>query len=128
MLKTPEHIAPIWYFTPFYAILRAVPSKGWGAFLMVAAIALLFLLPWLDRCRVKSIRYRGATYKAALAIFVVSFLALGYLGLQPATPAAVVAARVFAALYFAFFLLMPFYTRAEQTKPVPERVVYHSGK
>jgi ubiquinol-cytochrome c reductase cytochrome b subunit len=126
MLKTPEHIAPVWYFTPFYAILRAVPSKGWGAFLMVAAIALLFLLPWLDRCRVKSIRYRGWTYKLALASFVVSFVALGYLGMQPATPGAVLAARFFAAVYFAFFLLMPFYTRAEKTRPVPERVVYHA--
>jgi ubiquinol-cytochrome c reductase cytochrome b subunit len=125
MLKTPEHIAPVWYFTPFYAILRAVPSKGWGAFLMLAAIVLLFLLPWLDRCRVKSIRYRGWTHKLALGTFVVSFLALGYLGLQPATPTAVLAARFFAALYFAFFLLMPFYTRAERTRPVPERVVYH---
>jgi ubiquinol-cytochrome c reductase cytochrome b subunit len=126
MLKTPEHIAPVWYFTPFYAILRAVPSKGWGAFLMVAAIGLLFLLPWLDRCRVKSIRYRGWTYKLALAVFVVSFLALGYLGLQPATPTAVLAARFFTGLYFGFFLLMPFYTRAEKTRPVPERVVYHA--
>jgi ubiquinol-cytochrome c reductase cytochrome b subunit len=128
MLKTPAHIAPVWYFTPFYAILRAVPSKGWGAFLMVAAIALLFFLPWLDRCRVKSIRYRGMTYKVALGAFVVSFLALGYLGLQPATPTAVVAARFFTAIYFAFFLLMPFYTLAERTKPVPERVVYHAHK
>jgi len=124
MLKTPEHIAPVWYFTPFYAILRAVPSKGWGAFLMVAAIALLFFLPWLDRCRVKSIRYRGWTYKVALAVFVVSFVALGYLGLQPATPGAVTAARFFGALYFMFFILMPIYTRAEKTRPVPERVVY----
>lgn len=86
MLKTPEHIAPVWYFTPFYAILRAVPSKGWGAFLMVAAIALLFFLPWLDRCRVKSIRYRGATYKLALAVFVVSFLVLGYLRAAAGNP------------------------------------------
>jgi ubiquinol-cytochrome c reductase cytochrome b subunit len=127
MLKTPEHIAPVWYFTPFYAILRAVPSKGWGAFLMVAAIVLLFLLPWLDRCRVKSIRYRGWTFKVALGTFVVSFLALGWLGLQPATGGAVIAARFFAILYFAFFLLMPFYTRAEKTKPVPERVVYDAN-
>jgi ubiquinol-cytochrome c reductase cytochrome b subunit len=126
MLKTPEHIAPVWYFTPFYAILRAVPSKGWGAFLMVAAIMLLFLLPWLDRCRVKSIRYRGLTFKIALSIFVVSFLVLGYLGMQPATPAAVYAARLFSALYFAFFLFMPIYTRNERTRPVPERVVYHA--
>jgi ubiquinol-cytochrome c reductase cytochrome b subunit len=124
MLKTPEHIAPVWYFTPFYAILRAVPSKGWGAFLMVAAIVLLFFLPWLDRCRVKSIRYRGWTYKVALAVFAVSFIALGYLGLQPATKGAVWAARFFATLYFMFFILMPLYTRSERTRPVPERVTY----
>ena len=125
MLKTPEHIAPVWYFTPFYAILRSVPSKGWGAFLMLMAIVLLFFLPWLDRCRVKSIRYRGTTYKLALGMFVISFVALGYLGLQPATEKVYVyAARMFASLYFLFFLLMPFYTRAEKTRAVPERVVY----
>ncbi|MBW7930144.1 MAG: cytochrome bc complex cytochrome b subunit [Gammaproteobacteria bacterium] len=127
-LKTPEHIAPVWYFTPFYAILRSVPSKGWGAFLMLMAIVLLFFLPWLDRCRVKSIRYRGSSYKAALAIFVVSFVALGYLGLQPATEKVYVyASRAFTIVYFLFFLLMPFYTRAEKTRPVPERVVYKAG-
>jgi ubiquinol-cytochrome c reductase cytochrome b subunit len=126
MLKTPEHIAPVWYFTPFYAILRSVPSKGWGAFLMVAAIALLVFLPWLDRCRVKSIRYRGWSYKLALAVFVVSFLTLGYLGMQPATEKSYVyAARVFGALYFGFFVFMPIYTAREKTKPVPERVVFH---
>jgi len=125
-LKTPEHIAPVWYFTPFYAILRAVPSKGLGALLMGLAIVALFLLPWLDRCKVKSIRYRGWIFKVALATFAISFLALGYLGLQPATePAFVYAARIFTALYFAFFLFMPVYTRLEKTKPVPERVVYH---
>ena len=125
MLKTPEHIAPVWYFTPFYAIPRSVPSKGWGAFLMLMAIVLLFFLPWLDRCRVKSIRYRGTTYKLALGMFVISFVALGYLGLQPATEKVYVyAARMFASLYFLFFLLMPFYTRAEKTRAVPERVVY----
>jgi ubiquinol-cytochrome c reductase cytochrome b subunit len=127
LVKTPEHIAPVWYFTPFYAILRSVPSKGWGAFLMVAAILLLVFLPWLDRGRVKSIRYRGWTYKLALGIFAVSFVTLGYLGMQPATEKSYVyAARVFGALYFAFFLLMPFYTARERTKPVPERVVYHA--
>ncbi len=125
MLKTPEHIAPVWYFTPFYAILRSVPSKGWGAFLMLAAIVLLFVLPWLDRCKVKSIRYRGASFKVALAVFVVSFIALGYLGLQPATGLYVTLARIFTILYFAFFLLMPLYTANEKTRPVPERVVYH---
>ena len=126
LLKTPEHIAPVWYFTPFYAILRAVPSKGWGAFLMLSAIVLLFLLPWLDRCKVKSIRYRGWQFKVALAGLAISFVALGFLGLQPATEKVYVyAARVFAGIYFAFFLLMPLYTSRERTKPVPERVVFH---
>ncbi|MDH5254993.1 MAG: cytochrome bc complex cytochrome b subunit [Gammaproteobacteria bacterium] len=125
LLKTPEHIAPVWYFTPFYAILRAVPSKGWGAFLMLAAIVFLFLLPWLDRCKVKSIRYRGWQFKVALAAFATSFCALGFLGLQPATQSVNDAARLFTIVYFAFFILMPLYTSRERTKPVPERVVYH---
>ena len=125
MLKTPDHIAPVWYFTPFYAILRAVPSKGWGAFLMLFSILLLFVLPWLDRCKVKSIRYRGWQFKFALTAFAVSFVALGFLGLQPATEKVYVyAARFFTVVYFAFFLLMPVYTSRERTRPVPERVVY----
>jgi ubiquinol-cytochrome c reductase cytochrome b subunit len=102
-----------------------VPSKGLGALLMVLAIVALFLLPWLDRCRVKSIRYRSWTFKLALTTFAVSFVALGYLGLMPATETYVILARIFAALYFAFFLFMPIYTSMEKTKPVPERVVYH---
>jgi len=125
LLKTPDHIAPVWYFTPFYAILRAVPSKGWGAFLMLASIVFLFLLPWLDRCKVKSIRYRGWQFKVALGALVISFVALGALGLQPATPLVNTGARVFTIIYFAVFLLMPLYTSRERTKPVPERVVYH---
>jgi ubiquinol-cytochrome c reductase cytochrome b subunit len=126
MLKTPEHIAPVWYFTPFYAMLRAVPSKGLGALLMLLAIVVLFLLPWLDRCKVRSIRYRGWQFKVALTVFVISFIALGYLGLQPATdPIFVWAARFFTVLYFAFFIFMPLYTARESTKPVPERVTYH---
>lgn len=126
MLKTPEHIAPVWYFTPFYAILRSVPSKGLGAFLMLSAILFLVFLPWLDRCRVKSIRYRSATYKFALGVFAVSFVVLGYLGMQPATEKIYVyAARVFGGLYFAFFITLPIYSVRERTKPVPERVTYH---
>jgi len=121
-LQTPEHIAPVWYFTPFYAILRAFPSKLGGVALMGLAVLLPIFMPWLDRCRVKSIRYRGWTYKLALAIFAVSFLVLGFLGLQPATGGYVTAARVFTVLYLAFFILMPFYTRNEITKPVPARV------
>jgi len=121
-LQTPEHIAPVWYFTPFYAILRAVPDKLLGVTLMGLAVLLPAFLPWLDRCRVKSIRYRSWTYKVALGVFAGSFIALGYLGLQPATGIYPMLSRVFTVLYFAFFLLMPFYTRYEKTKPVPTRV------
>ena len=121
-MKTPEHIVPVWYFTPFYAILRAIPDKFAGVIGMGGAIVVLFLLPWLDRSPVKSIRYRGGLYKKALLLFVISFLALGYLGTQPATPTATLVARVFTAIYFGFFLLMPLYTRWEKTKPVPRRV------
>jgi ubiquinol-cytochrome c reductase cytochrome b subunit len=121
-LKTPEHIAPVWYMTPFYAILRAVPDKLMGVLAMGAAIAILFVLPWLDRCPVRSIRYRGGIYKVWLAIFVVSFISLGYLGSNVPTPGRTMAAQIFSVLYFLFFLLMPFYTSFEKTKPVPERV------
>jgi ubiquinol-cytochrome c reductase cytochrome b subunit len=121
-MKTPEHIAPVWYFTPYYAILRAIPDKFAGVIGMGGAIVVLFLLPWLDRNPVRSIRYRGGIYKKALVLFVISFLVLGYLGTQPATPVMTNIARVFTAIYFGFFLLMPLYTRWEKTKPVPERV------
>jgi ubiquinol-cytochrome c reductase cytochrome b subunit len=123
-LRTPEHIAPVWYFTPFYAILRAVPNKLLGVALMGSAVLLLFFLPWLDRCRVKSIRYRSTIYKLALMGFAITFIALGYLGLQPATGAVPRLSLIFTILYFAFFALMPFYTRHEKTKPVPTRVVW----
>ena len=125
MTATPEHIAPVWYFTPFYAILRAVPDKLLGALLMAAAVLLPAFLPWLDRSRVKSIRYRGWIYKSALTVFVISFLTLGWLGTMPAEPPYVLMAQIFSALYFAFFLLMPYYTAVDKTKPVPDRVVYH---
>jgi len=121
-LKTPEHIAPVWYFTPYYAILRAVPDKFAGVIAMGAAVFVLCLLPWLDRSPVKSIRYRGGIYKKALFLFVISFLALGYLGTQPATGTAIFITRIFTVIYFAFFLLMPIYTRWEKAKPVPERL------
>jgi len=124
-LKTPEHIAPVWYFTPFYAILRAVPDKLGGVIMMGGAMGVLFLLPWLDRSPVKSIRYKGPLYKIALAIFVVSFVMLGFLGTRPATDVYTIMSRIFTILYFAFFLLMPIYTKIDKTKPVPERVNYH---
>jgi ubiquinol-cytochrome c reductase cytochrome b subunit len=121
-LKTPEHIVPLWYFTPFYAILRAVPDKLMGVMAMGGAQALLFLLPWLDRSPVRSIRYRGPYFRTALTLFIISFLVLGYLGTQPATALYTNLARVFSVIYFAFFILMPFYTKFDKDKPVPERV------
>ena len=125
-LKTPAHIAPLWYFTPFYAILRAVPpmfgSQFPGVVAMGLSIVVLFFLPWLDRSKVKSIRYRGPIYKIMLALFLVSFIGLGYLGLLPSTPVATIFAQVFSVIYFLFFLLMPWYTSIDKTKPEPERV------
>jgi ubiquinol-cytochrome c reductase cytochrome b subunit len=125
-LKTPEHIAPVWYFTPFYAILRAVPSIAGSAFpgvvAMGAAIVVMFFLPWLDKSPVKSIRYKGPIYKIALALFVVCFVILGYLGVQPATPGKTLLSQICSVIYFAFFLLMPWYSKLDKTKPVPERV------
>ena len=121
-LKTPEHIAPLWYFTPFYAILRAVPDKFAGVMAMGGAIFVLFLLPWLDRSEVKSIRYRGGIYKKAVLLFVISFFGLGYLGTQAPTPNATTMARILTVIYFGFFLLMPIYTRWEKLKKVPARL------
>jgi len=130
-LKTPEHIAPVWYFTPFYAMLRAVPpmfgSQFPGVLVMFGSIALFFILPWLDRSPVKSIRYKGPIFKTALAIFVVTFVFLGYLGVVASTEMilgveASIWAPIFTAIYFAFFLLMPIYSKLDKTKPVPERV------
>ena len=121
-LKTPEHIVPLWYFTPFYAILRAVPDKFLGVVAMGGAIFVLFLLPWLDRSPVKSIRYRGTIYKVAIGVFVISFIALGYLGTQPATTIMTNFARLFSVLYFGFFASLLIIPRFEKTKPVPDRV------
>lgn len=121
-LKTPEHIQPVWYFTPFYSILRAIPSKVGGVIAMGASIVLLFFLPWLDRCPVRSIRYRSPIFKGALALFVVSFFVLGILGTLPVTPTATVLARIFSIAYFAFLLLLPLISARETTKAVPARV------
>ena len=124
-LSTPEHIAPVWYFTPFYSILRAVPDKLGGVILMGGAMMVLFFLPWLDRSPVKSIRYRGWMFKVAVAGLVISFVVLGYLGTQPVTSLYTMLARIFTVVYFAFFLLMPFYTKWDKTKPLPDRVTFH---
>ncbi|QNL89733.1 Ubiquinol-cytochrome c reductase cytochrome b subunit [Pseudomonas putida] len=120
--KTPEHIAPVWYFTPFYAILRAVPDKLFGVIAMGAAIAVLFVLPWLDRSPVRSMRYKGWLSKVFLLVFCIAFIILGVLGVLAPTPGRTLLSQVCTVLYFAYFLLMPFYTRLEKTKPVPERV------
>ncbi|HLY96350.1 MAG TPA: cytochrome bc complex cytochrome b subunit [Sideroxyarcus sp.] len=127
-MQTPAHIAPVWYFTPYYAILRAVPpmfgSQFPGVIAMgVATIAVVFL-PWLDRGKVKSIRYRGPIFKAFLAAFVVSFIGLGYLGLMPATPTYTLISRILSVVYFAFFILMPWYTKIDKCKPEPDRVTF----
>jgi ubiquinol-cytochrome c reductase cytochrome b subunit len=143
-LKTPPHIAPVWYFTPYYSILRAVPplfnSQFPGVLAMGVAVLIFFFLPWLDRSPVKSIRYRGALYKGWLAAFVVVFVILGYLGVNPTTvwgqftfnaffldtkDIATWVARLCTIVYFLFFFLMPWYTARDKVKPVPERVTYH---
>ena len=125
-LKTPEHIAPVWYLTPFYSVLRAIPpmfgSQFPGVLAMFAAILIFFALPWLDRSPVKSIRYRSPIYKWALGIFVVSFVMLGWLGLKPVTPIYALLGRIATALYFAYYILMPWYTSIGKTKEVPTRV------
>ena len=142
-LKTPSHIAPVWYFTPFYAMLRAVPpmfqSQFPGVAVMGAATMILFAMPWLDRGKVKSIRYRGIKYHVMFTLFVIAFLLLGYLGVEQTTVwgeipkdvwffggdyVAVWAARVLTVIYFAFFLLMPFYTASDKEKAEPKRVTW----
>jgi ubiquinol-cytochrome c reductase cytochrome b subunit len=125
-LLTPEHIAPVWYFTPYYAMLRAVPAfagtQVWGVLVMFAAILLLFFLPWLDRAPVKSIRYRGPIYKVALLLFAATFIMLGYCGLKPAMQPFKTMSVIGTIYYFVFFLAMPWYTRIDSHKPEPSRV------
>ena len=128
-LKTPELIAPVWYYTPFYSMLRAatfpflgLAAKFWGLVVMGAAILLPAVLPWLDRSPVRSMRYKGLPSKLMLALFVISFFVLGYLGTIHPTPIATAIAQVCTVIYFAYFVLMPWYTRVEKTKTPPERV------
>jgi ubiquinol-cytochrome c reductase cytochrome b subunit len=124
--QTPEHIAPVWYFTPFYAMLRAVPpmygSQFPGVVVMFAAILILFALPWLDRSKVKSMRYKGPIFKVMTGLFALSFIVLAWLGLQPVDPFLTLLSQIFTSIYFAYFLLMPIYSSIDKTKPVPERV------
>ena len=135
ILQTPPDIVPLWYLTPYYSILRAVTfewlpggAKLWGVLAMGAAIVLLFFLPWLDRSPVRSIRYRGWMYKTALTLFVITFVMLGYLGTRNPSHVDlgllknVTWSQIGLVVYFAFFLLMPIYTRMDRTKPEPDRV------
>ncbi|MEZ5516613.1 MAG: cytochrome b N-terminal domain-containing protein [Gammaproteobacteria bacterium] len=128
-LKTPEHVPPVWYYTPFYSMLRAVTyplfgidAKFWGLIVMFSAIAILFVLPWLDKSPVNSMRYKGWYSRVALLLFVVSFLILGVLGTQTVSPGKTFLAQIMTVVYFGYFILMPWYTRKERTFPVPERV------
>ena len=121
-LKTPEHIAPVWYFTPFYAILRAIPDKLGGVIMMGLAIVMLFLVPWLDRGKVKSIRYRSVWHKLNLSQFVICFLILGVLGALAPTPARTILSQITTFGYFAYFGLLWLYSKNETTKPLPTRV------
>jgi ubiquinol-cytochrome c reductase cytochrome b subunit len=126
-LKTPDHIAPTWYFTPFYSVLRAVPDKFWGFIAFAASVAIPFMLPWLDRSPVKSWRYRGNMTKLMLVLFTASFLILGVLGVKSPTPSRTFLAQICAIVYFGFFLFMPIWTSMERTKPEPERVTMNGG-
>ena len=128
-LKTPDHIVPSWYYTPYYAMLRAITfplfglsAKFLGFVVMAAGIAIFIALPWLDRSPVKSIRYKGVYSKFFLALFVISFFVLGYLGSVSSSPLKTLFAQIFTLTYFSYFFLMPIYTRYEKCKTVPDRV------
>ena len=121
-LVTPEHIAPVWYYSPYYAMLRAVPDKLGGLIVMGSAVAILFVVPWLDKSKVASIRYKGIYSKIALALLGISFLTLGYLGTVSVTEVRKTMSVICTVIYFAFFLLMPIYTKYEKTLEVPDRL------
>tara|TARA_B100001029_G_scaffold108511_1_gene89567 strand:- start:2226 stop:3497 length:1272 start_codon:yes stop_codon:yes gene_type:complete len=128
-LVTPEVIAPVWYYTPYYSMLRAVTypflgidAKLWGLIVMFAAILIPAALPWLDKSPVKSMRYKGTISRVMLGLLVVSFFVLGYLGVKSPTYERTLMAQIGTLVYFSYFVLMPWYTRVEKTKPEPERV------
>ncbi|MEW6206226.1 MAG: cytochrome bc complex cytochrome b subunit [Pseudomonadota bacterium] len=130
-LKTPAHIAPVWYFTPFYSILRAITfpflgldAKFWGVVAMGGAVVILFFLPWLDKSKVKSIRYRPTLHKWIYAVFVINFIVLGYLGVKPPSDIGQIVSQIGTLYYFLFFLAMPWWSKLGTFKPVPDRVVF----
>lgn len=116
VLVTPEHINPMWYLAPFYAILRAIPDKLSGIFTVFSAILFLFLLPWIDRSQEYSMRYKGRISKAFFFSAVIAFLGLMYLGTAPLNSVNLICSRIAILFYFAYFLFMPFYTRYENLK------------
>ncbi len=131
-LSTPDHIAPVWYYTPFYAMLRAVTidffgidAKLWGLVVMAGAIIIVFFLPWLDKSPVNSLRYKGQASKVMLMLFAISFIVLGILGTKPADWAPFWVAPAFTIVYFSYFFAMPIYTRIEKTRPLPARIGEH---
>jgi ubiquinol-cytochrome c reductase cytochrome b subunit len=121
-LKTPEHIFPVWYFTPFYAILRAIPDKLIGVAAMGASIVVLALLPWIDRGSVRSVRYRCGFHKWNIAGFVITFVLLGWVGATPQTELKTIISQICTVTYFMFFVLLFIYSKNEKTKPLPERL------
>ena len=130
-LQTPPDIVPLWYFTPYYSILRAntfnffwIDAKIWGVVFFGLSIVVFFLLPWLDRSPVKSIRYRSMPFKVALVAFLLAFFLLAWLGMNPVNPLNTLLAQIGSVIYFAFFFLMPWFTSIGETKPVPDRVTY----
>ncbi|MDE0762686.1 MAG: ubiquinol-cytochrome c reductase [Cellvibrionales bacterium] len=126
-LKTPEHIAPVWYFTPYYSMLRAVPDKLGGFMAMAAAIAILFVLPWLDRSPVRSMRYKGNISRVMIILFAANFIILGYLGVKAPTAARTVLAQICTIFYFCYFIGIYFWTRYERTRPEPDRITMDGG-
>ncbi len=125
-MVTPELIKPVWYYTPYYAMLRVIPDKLGGVLVMFGAIAILFAVPWLDRAKVKSFRYRGLLSKVLLGLLAIAFVWLGKIGAGPGTdPVETIVGRVLTFYWFAFFITMPIWTKMDSTKPVPERVTTH---
>jgi ubiquinol-cytochrome c reductase cytochrome b subunit len=125
-LSTPPEITPSWYLTPYYAILRGIPNQRLGALMLLLALVAYLLLPWLDRSPVKSMRYKGWVSRTFFALFILSFLGLVYVGLHPVQPLLVLMGRICTGFYFAYFVLMPWYTRIDPVKPVPERLTFHA--
>ncbi len=126
-LKTPPHIAPVWYFTPFYSMLRAVPDKLMGFMTMGAGVAILFVLPWLDRSPVKSIRYKGTFSRVAVVVLAAAFVILGVLGMKAPNPERNLLAQICTIIYFAYFIGMPFWTSREQVRTEPARITMNGG-